>query len=145
MAEHGLGQRPWDGSQRRLVQDNLNTGAGLGHRGGLADVALDHAEALPCGVSHGLTHLVQVLARAQQEIVEPDDGLFTAQEGFQEVRSNEARNTGDEPGAPLVAQRGHPVVLGAFHASGSMSEGGTGTNAHFGRRMASIASGELER
>jgi hypothetical protein len=44
----------------------------------------------------GLAEAVQILPLAREEVIETAHGLSLPQQGFHQVRSNEARSTGDQ-------------------------------------------------
>jgi hypothetical protein len=58
----------------------------------------------PLLVADGLAHLVQVVAVPGLEVVDADDFLSQAQQGFEQMRTDEACASGHQPAQRLGAE-----------------------------------------
>ena len=64
----------------------------------VADVAFDKGKIGPLVGGDGVLNFVQVVLVAGGEVVQADDSLVKAQQGFQQVGADEAGHAGDQPG-----------------------------------------------
>ena len=74
--------------------------------GQLADVALDEVELGPLPWGDQSLDFIEVALVAGGEIVEADHALVEFEQGFEQVATNEASHTGNEPGFCGLAQFG---------------------------------------
>ena len=79
------------------MQHVVHAFAGLAAGVGIADVALDEAEAAPLFGRHQLLHHVEVVLVSGEEIVEAHDALAVGEQGLQQVGADEPGHAGDEP------------------------------------------------
>jgi len=64
----------------------------------VADIAFDEGKAGPLACGQFALNFVQVVLVAGGEVVQADDGLVEAKQGFEQVGADEARHSGDKPG-----------------------------------------------
>lgn len=64
----------------------------------IADVAFDKVEAGPLVCRDFPLDFIQVVLVSGGEVVQADNGLILAQQGFEQVGANKPRHAGDEPG-----------------------------------------------
>ncbi len=92
--DFGREDRVFDGTRdradRRLVQDEVDAGAGLVAGGEVADVALDQAEARIVEVG------LDVASVAGEEVVQADDVVVLLQQDLDKIGADKARAAGDE-------------------------------------------------
>ncbi len=108
LGQLGLGDRPWDRGQRSLVEDMIDafTAGEAGRE--LADVSLVKREA-SSGIARALglgraQQRLEVVGRAGVEVVDPDHALTEPEQVLGQVRADEARDAGDQPGPRLGPQ-----------------------------------------
>ena len=154
MAQQRVFQRTRDGTERRLVQHNIDgdgaarigtavlaqataaaicltvaTTGGRRRRAArtrarlrVADVAFDEGETPPCRFAHAGAHLLQVMPVARHKVVQAAHFLAQLQQGFQQVRADEAGHARHQPAARFAGQLRTRLRVGAGsrarHAAG---------------------------
>ena len=113
----GVGQAAGDAAQGGLVEDVVNSLAGLLAIGQLADVALDEVEAGPLGRRDEGLHFVEIVLVAGGEVVQADHALVQLEQGFEQVAADEAGHAGDEPGAGLLGKAGLQLLVRSHFTS----------------------------
>src|SRR6185437_4279268 len=91
-------------AQRCLVQHDVDVAARLAACAWIGDIRFDETVAAPARHPHARLDLVEVPAIAGRKIVEADDALIETEQGFDEVRADEAGAAGDEPAQRTLAQ-----------------------------------------
>ena len=86
------------GAQGGLVEDVVHPSDGLLAVFQVADVAFNEAEVGPLLCCDGVLNFVQVVLVTGGKVVQADNGLVEAQQGFQQVGADEAGHAGDQPG-----------------------------------------------
>ncbi len=130
MAAERIGHRAWDGAERGLVQHDVDVGRGTRAGFGVANVALNEFEPPECFGANARRDIIQVVLVACGKTVQPDHGLFQAQQRLQQMRSDEACDPSDEPTSRRSSQsilnfqvRRHfsaPAVMGSRSAQTRM-------------------------
>src|SRR5690606_23659832 len=95
---------PWNGSQRGLMEHNVDAVTGFAADLCVADVSLEKAEALTCFGSDLFPDLVDVVPVTGREVVETDHVLTEEQQLLSEVASDEPRTSRHQPGQRLLAE-----------------------------------------
>lgn len=104
IAGHRILDRARHGSQRSLVQDILDAGTGTLAGLEIAYVSLHKPKAGPGLGLHQSLHLIEILSVSGGKIIEPDHVLAKLQQRLEEVGSNEASHSGDQPGGGTGGQ-----------------------------------------
>lgn len=86
-----------DGAESGLVKDIIHAACRFSAVFQVSDVAFDEGEAGPLLGGDRLLDFIQVVLVAGGEVVQTDDGLVKAQQGFEQIGADEARHAGDEP------------------------------------------------
>ena len=97
---------------QHVVAANAGTDAG----GGVGDVALDHGEVVALVSGHSGEDAVDVLAVPGGKVVEHNDLLVQAQQGFGQVGADEASTARDEPLTWRGEEVGFELVVGGHGA-----------------------------
>jgi hypothetical protein len=92
-----IGERSRHRRERRLVEDDVDVFDRLTARAGIADVTCQEAKACSLCGRHARQGQLDILEAAGREVVEPRDGLIEAEQGFEQMRPNEACYARDEP------------------------------------------------
>ena len=85
------------GAEGGLVQDVIRPFDRLAAGGGVLNVPFDPGEILPAIRAGGGLNLNQIAGMAGGQIIQPDHLLIQAQQRFQQVGANKARDAGDDP------------------------------------------------
>lgn len=93
-----VGEAAWHRTESCLVENVVDTIAGVTAVFQFADVALEESKARPLFAGDHAANLVEVALVAGGEVIEADDRLVEGKQGFQKVRADEAGDPGDEPG-----------------------------------------------
>jgi len=105
-------QRTRHGAQRRLMQHEVDAFNGAAASVQVANIAFHEGKARPLlGRDRG-THFIQIALVTGCEVVQARDGLVQLQQGFQQVRPDEAGAAGHQP----LARRGRQFLLDGFKA-----------------------------
>ena len=84
--------------ERRLMQDEINARTGALARGQVADVTLQELKPRPLRRADERLDLLQVLPLAGREVIQADHPLVQFEQGLQQVRADETRDPGHQPG-----------------------------------------------
>ena len=79
----------------------------------VADIAFDEGEAPPCRFAHAGAHLLQVMPVARHKVVQAAHFLAQLQQGFQQVRADEAGHARHQPAARFAGQLRTRLRVGA--------------------------------
>src|SRR5687767_5220069 len=114
MGGGGVLDRERNAAERRVVQHEVHRAAraAAGIEG--ADVAFDETEVVPFRFADRIPHLGQVLALPRSEIVQPDHPLVEPQQGFEQVRADEAGDSGHQPRARARGDALQHTVVHSF-------------------------------
>jgi len=91
--------RAGNGTERRLVEDEINSATNLPAGLHIADVAWDEFETRPIFPRQGRLDLVEIALVARRKIIESGDALAQTQQGFRQIGADKPARAGDQPGA----------------------------------------------
>src|SRR5256884_5034704 len=86
------------------MQNDVNCPAGPAARVGIDDIGFQELVPFPLLVADGLAHLFQVVAVSGLEVVDADDVLSEAQQGFEQMRTDEPCASRHQPAQRLGAE-----------------------------------------
>src|SRR5450631_905925 len=92
------------GAQRGLMQYDLHTFAAAATRGQVDDVGFDEGMSAPGLLADRAAHFSKVVAVSGRKVVDTGDTLVEAQQLDEQMRTNEARASRDEPMPRLSAE-----------------------------------------
>src|SRR5664279_919222 len=110
MSRYRVGDRSGNGSQCSMMQNIVDLSACAFASKRITYIAFDELKFLPLRNRNQLLHFIEISTIPGGKIVQADDQLIKAKQGFDEVRPDEPRTAGHQPTTRLRSQiLGNPL------------------------------------